>query len=801
MINFDEIIECQNIIDSLINDIISSKNKHVIFIFGTYKQGKTYTLEALFKRLKAEIFFFNTFFIKSIKELSLSGIDYYPILSFIDQNTNTTFKTFHKYAEVIFGSHTFTKIIRDLLQIENIYPQIYTKEEIGILEDIRRMAKNRKSIFLIDDVDCWDEASFTLLSKLLNERIVEWMQDNTLIISSTKKSTIKKLNLESDKYKTYELKSLTLSDISKYLSQIDSKLNAADLYEITDGNIGQVLEAVSLLHDSSTKISSNVQFNILSKIQSTIESQANIGKIDLNNDVDNTMELINSSSIIGADFTRQLLREVSLLDNGFDKCLNYALYSEIYSQYKNCIRFKFASVQDQLKRLNCNNIVYHTRLAKAIQKIMPSNFYLRAQELLLSNNRYEASIAYCNHAINYIRKYQKPVIHDKLFENMLFEDDLLAPLNNIEQAYLLYYQYDYRTAVNKLCFTCLPGSLEFQNDYLKALILINGSVLSSDYRDAQLLLKKWIDNIAFKNSEPYLWLQSAILYDAISRETGSEIFTNDLINGIFTKYCETDHNFEIEYHNFLSVNNYTYSIDIQYKNSKQAFMFFKQDASTSKTFLARAMVNYSGNAITMGEYEEAIELFNNFIELQNQYAVMKNFSCSMLNNVLIAYFLNDVNKAHRNALLIISYFEYMLDESKNDIISTTLLKINLGSILFFANRIQDALELYNELYMHFCLTENIDPYYAYFILNNYFILTNYNLRRADLSFIDKLDELKPYPSNDNFFKTRNRILRKKIFELTKDEQLITPMENTLVGPAWKFWGLPILFTDMQYWSY
>ena len=795
----DEIIDEAMGLTDIFEIVKFNHSPHKILILGGYKQGKSYTLDEISKIYSAAPR--SHIFRLDIDNNPLIGVnDYIPFINLLNKLENIkllnlqdraskTIRTVSKKADIIFT----------LFDKKSIHSSLFNSSEISILERLSTVVpKNGTITFLCDDVDKWDWASITLINKILmNTDEALWLHSSNFVFTASSREKVGMIfhnNLDKFGFKTISLKCISKENIIAYLDKYNIEINVEELYEFSEGNIGII---------SGILENTGIQYIPQEQVQSFLSDKL-IKVVNDSKKVESILEMVNKSSVVGNSFQRQLLEEISDEDKRlFSEYLGYAKQGKIYDEMQSIIYFKTKNLWSVLYEYNKNNFLYHLTFANAIKKVIPSNFFVRANEFLLSDNRQESAEAYFVFVVEYMKKYHKQILIDETFLPILTEFNFLIPLKNMLSAYEDYFNEEFDQAKSLIVFESENPYVSFEKDYLATLILINGSMLHSDYKDAVLVLQNWIENNILKENEPYLWVQAAILKLEIASELNEN--TGNLlaeINFILNKYAGADQQFRIELYNFKARNNYTYSIDLSYKETLGAFQFFAMEKSIpGKNNYACALVNYLANSLVMGNYDEIIKISEENAELFSVHKELNSFLSAFLNNYIIAKILSSPNLMSELARDYIIYFKKLISNVADDKIAQVLYEINLGIIYFISGNVNEALILYKTLYEHYATENAVDDYYRYFIINNFNLINNYVNNVNNMDFITQLQKLNPLPNNSHFFITRNEYLLKSNVKFKDIFSMISPMgEGSVLGKAWNFWGRPLLFTDVQFWT-
>ncbi len=793
----DELLEKQTGCSRILDYFKQNDSSKKVFITGAFKSGKSFVL----KKINDYFIKQSRYYVIQLKANSnplLAINDFLPFTTFLNDNEKlNTLILKEKATNVLKKISSKLDILFTLINNNQIIPSVYSNTEWGIIERLNNLIPyvNKKIVFICDDIDKWDWPSVNLLCKMIKwTNTPKWLKKASFIFSATNNSQIYNYFSNTKEYgiKIFNLHEIDVDTLKRYFFHHNINMDAEKVFNLTNGNIGLISE---ILDNGVNQLSPE-------KYQVYLANTIN-GIVNDKHKQEDTISMINKSSIVGPSFHKKMLKEISEFNNNsFMEYLYYAKAGNIYYENNSIVTFKTKNLWQILRDYNINNSLYHMILANAIKKLIPSHFFLRAQENNIADNKNEAVEAYFNFVIEYMKKYHKRIIIAPDFLSILEEFDLYESMNKILYAYENYFNNEFEEARKALDFVSINYFVNFQKDYLMTLILINETILHSNYNDALTLIKNYTLNISFEKSEPYLWLQASILQLEISFELFIE--TKELYNKIihmFAQYIETDEQFRIEYFNFKSKNNFTFGIDLSHKESLDSYTFFLNAKNLpSKDYYATALINYLANTLVLGDYTKVMEISEKNVEMFVKHNELRNYIPVFTNNYFLAKILsnNDFNKCRLNSY--IEFLENVINNVKENNIADVLYKINLGVAYFMNENLDKALLLYKTLYQRYD-KEDYDDYYKYHIINNYNIILNYVNHSNDYEFINDLKALNPLPNNKVFFDARNEyLLNINFLTCTKQSLTFCMTSHNILGKAWSFWGRPLLFTDIQYWS-
>jgi hypothetical protein len=803
-----EVITGQDILKQTIISNINNK-QYIFLIEGELGVGKRYLCELVLNELGKSHF---DLFPLILKDDSQYNIEYVPFFNAINEYdasiTNKLLSLLEDSSKdmPLFGNSMsalikFATDNRDKINIK------LTEQEKTIIKIYDYLLKNKTGLFICHNINEWDEASQNLLFQLLNSKITcKFLEKSIFLITTNKTNTsTNKIKIH---YKTFHFNKIKKDDIKDIVENLSSKVKLDDekleiLYEITGGNLLLLKEVCKFLENSS--------FEFFPKYRQIFDLIVNrIGFVSAN--PDDLVDFIKRASLLGRSSSKTLLKAFS------EKATDSFLLSIKETQELELMVEDFDSlsfINSAIHMMFLNNIgenerKYHLLLEKCIKLLSPSEYYMRSIHLLKSGEEKKAIVLYIISLIKSYREIGRKSETNSLFVEIAVKYDMNCILEKILEAYELYFNNKYKEAFNKLINinNITEKELNFEIDYLKALIITNHYSSIIKFKEGLQYLEKWVYNQSFYKDESEMWLRAAVLmvdylYELEKADEMRRLLIR--IHHLFDDKIATDKFIEKKYYSFCSKANVYFSIETSYDYTKKAVLFFEQHKENlynlSKFYIA--LVNHSANALVMGYIEEAYDNINfafNIVSAFNNIAFPK-LEILVNNLSLIQYISNRISV--NEAIQALSNFENVMCNYADEL----LINNNLVALYALGGNYSKACEISNSLYKKVEEDCEIDPYYKYFIFNNYGII-KYILKEHDIAFniFQEMKTLVPLGNDASYFSKRTQVLYDFLingeFDISDENwnnSLLTKHKK-YVGDAWEFWAKIMIFSELQTWS-
>lgn len=695
------------------------------------------------------------------------------------------------------------KCISQLMSQKKVYAATFNSVEVELITRLERVIGAKKPVFLCEKVDRWDNASIYFLQKLLTS---DFRTKGCIFIctSDSKGSDILIERIQFDQ--RFEIGTIAEESMEYVIKALFHSLELSpdilqQIHRLSGGNIGIIRQLAELIGENEfgSINSSRVYHDVILH-----RLRENLSELRYKRAV----EMLDKASLIGERFYRNLLQHFLQYNPvAFKECVGDVINQNILTQDVDILAFTYRAVWQSFYELNMKNRQFHYELANCIHELMPSNYSYFADELFKAGEEQKAAIYYILAALNEYHTYRTmPVLLTTQIE-LLERCGLLADYRQLMDLYSRFFQGDYIATRQTIC-RCKDQQLAFEVDYIKAVAQINGSILQSAYAESLIALQSWVEDDDFRLQSPYQWMRGALLAIGAQYELHDSSMTTLLkrIEQTKRKYAATDRGIEWLEYDFLSKCNYCYTVDTAYHYTKEAVYFFRKNLlqSPSKYPYYIALINCGANSTVVGNYQEAIDLLTEALELLEQEAIHHGVVDSLVNNLIIAELLGGQIRTSEEIQMAIEQLDPLIDAMSDDSISQILLRNNQAVMMCYKGDIVTAVQKIDQLYAEIRYIDDVDDYYLYIVGNNYHIMRHMaGSSPIDHALLESVFQFRPLDHDRNYFSTRQRIMLERIErgQLPKlSESDWNILSEPLVGPAWSFWGRWLLFSDMQIWS-
>ncbi|WP_059048926.1 hypothetical protein [Paenibacillus senegalimassiliensis] len=740
---------------------------------------------------------------------------YQPFLEFIMDNKNRKETIIQKFfiegsKDVPYVGNILSSVFEIIFSKKN-YQNDLSAQELAIIKSLNHLINNKKTFFVCDDLQNWDEDSIHLLIYLINENMENTNNQLSFLLLSECNS--EQLNQIKNRIKI-KVKDLILEPIKKnnigYIMHIFrnditiSTKQANSLYNITGGNL-KLLKELSSFTKYTTDISdlnTNSIFTLIkNRISNEIERESSV-----------FIELLKKASISGPITQEQLLRKFfQKPEYEFRQILTHLCKMELLLNKDQKIEFVDSIVYKTFfNSFNSHEeIHYHHLLAQCIYILYPSEYKLRALHLNNAGNKQESLILSVIHLISYYREHGKETyLQDAL--NLSYQNDnkYYDFYRAIIQIYKLYFQGKYSEA-NIRVFNLETEILEFnfEIDYLKALINTNWHYSKSDFEEGQYYLEKWVNDKEFKSNNLEMWLRSTTLLLDFLYELNK---INELhkyrgqIDKVFNEKSQTDLTIQRRKYMLKMKANVYLKIETAILETQKSYEYFsptKNEVLDVQNYYI-SLLNHSANNLVLGNASYAYNLSSSAMKLVDSFSEIQFLKPEILinNYVLSGYLTNRINVTD-----CIDTIRMFLDNAENcaDLI---LIQNNLVALYALSNDFEQAYEISESLYRDICNNTEIDSYYRYFVVNNFAMICYLKGETTKATNIfETIIDVIPLENDRIYFTVRSKHIHKLL--CNKEITLSSDWNSTMVskypnevGQAWDFWGKLFLFSELQTWS-
>lgn len=761
-------------------------SNHIAKLWNAQSNGTVYYLDASYQKIPED---YSTF-----KNLKI-------------QNRSTQMAVLNIFCESLKDvpyignslSSMVSEIIKGNINGDSQY-EFLTQNERYIFSRLHRHAHDTPLLFICNDFEFWDLKSQQALSALM-----EYENKNINSKAYFILNTVSPLNgLDGIKVKKGFLKKLSIECISEVVYQINADISLSSkqedlLIEISSGNLELIKESISLF--SKEKLCPGKSF------YNIIEDRLN----NTTTNATNVLKLLRQTAFVGERVDSRLLKlyfsiEPLIYEDLLDECIQLSYLDE----KENTISFIQQYVYDVLKDKNFKDRKYYLHLSKCINILYPSRYDLQMQYLYQGGLDHEADKKFFIYLIGYYRENNIEYQLNSFDKNRLLQNSFYPFYVQICQAYKFYKQKKYDEA-EKITFSlyCSDIVFRFEKDYLYSLIVTNKYLTSEEFNERINTLNIYITN-EFKTDYPEMYLRAQMMLAEFYAEIDSADNLKKCLQEIikcFSVFSATDKKMQCYEYCFKMKANAFYKVEIAAKYTKDAYVYFRKEENRQyyigKYYLA--ILNHSANETVLGNFEKAYKMLCNAYTIAKYNVNLESFHKDILiNNLAISgYYCAQFSPAE--CVESLEKIEKNLAESADDI----LLKNNQATFWALQGSFDKALSISETLYKRIYYLEDIDPYYSYFVSNNYCILLWIKGKQKDAKKILRIiSNIQPLPQDNAYFKARAVFLKQLIekghpdFIINNDDwnNYVIKHNQNIIGKAWNFWGSLMLFSELQIWS-
>lgn len=683
---------------------------------------------------------------------------------------------------------------------ENNQRNFFAQNQSYIFSKLHKHAHDTPMLFVCNDFELWDLKSQQALSSLM-EYEKKNIKNKTFFILNT----VSSLNgLDGSNVRKRFLNKVPTEYIAEIVNQIDETIilnskQLESLAEISVGNLELIKESISLFGRDKLCPGKSFYDIIVDRLNNSTNNAANV------------LKLLRQTAFVGEIVDSRLLKLYFGIEPlTYEDLLDESIRLSFLKEKEYTISFIQQYVYSVLKEKNYKDRKYYKHLSKCITILYPSRYDLQMQYLYRGGLNQEADKMFFLYLISYYRENNTKYQLNSFDENRLSQNSLFQFYMQICNAYKFYKQKKYDDA-EKIIFSlyCNDIAFRFEKDYLYSLIVTNKYYTNDEFCERINALIVYTSN-EFKNEYPEMYLRAQMMLAEFYAEIGSIDDTKKSLQEIvkcFCNYSATDKQMQCYEFCFKMKSNAFYKVEIAFKYTYDAYIFFEkaenQQYYINKYYLA--ILNHSANEIVMGNFEKAHKMLCNAYNITQKNTNLESIHKDILiNNLAISgYYCGQYTVAE--CAEVLERIATDLSEPADNL----LLKNNLLTFLAFKGSFDKALSISESLYEKLFFLENVDPYYHYFIVNNYCILLWIKGKRKKAKdMLHILSNIQPLPQDNAYFKARNMFLK----ELIEKEQPDNIIKNSgwnayminqnqeVVGRAWTFWGSLLLFSEFQIWS-
>lgn len=761
-------------------------SNHVVELWNEQSNGTVYYLDASYQKIPED---YSTF-----KNLKI-------------QNRSTKTAVLNIFCESLKDvpyignslSSMASEIIKGTIDGNNQH-NFLTQDENYIFSRLHKHAHDTPILFICNDFELWDLKSQQALSALM-----EYEKKNIDYKAFFILNTVSSINgLDGSNVKKRFLNKVPIECISEVVHQInvDISLNSKQLEsltELTAGNLELIKESISLF-DKDKLCPGKSFYNI-------IEDRLN----NTTNNATNVLKLLRQTAFVGERVDSRLLKlYFSIEPLMYEDLLDESIRLSYLEEKEYTISFIQQYVYNVLKDRNYKDRKYYKHLSKCINILYPSRYDLQMQYLYRGGLNHEADKMFFLYLIGYYRENNIEYQLSSFDKKRLSQNSLYSFYVQMCNAYKFYKQKKYDEA-EKIIFSlyCSDIAFRFEKDYLYSLIVTNKYYTNEEFGERINALIVYTTD-EFKEEYPEMYLRVQMMLAEFYAEIDS---MNDVKKSLqeivkcFSGYSATDKKMQCYEYCFKMKSNAFYKVEIATKYTRDAYVFFEK-AENKQYYIGKyylAILNHSANEIVMGNFEKAYEMLCNAYAITKEYIYLESIHEDILiNNLAISgYYCGRYSASE--CVESLERIAMNLSEPADNL----LLKNNQVAFWSFEGSFDKALSISKSLYEKILFLDDIDPYYHYFIANNYCILLWIKGKRKNAkNILSIISNLQPLPQDNAYFKAR-AVFLKELIEKGQPDSIINNSDwnnyvvnqnQNIIGRAWKFWGSLLLFSEFQIWS-
>lgn len=815
------------IIDKISNDILSKVKLSVIR--GASGTGKSFLLGQILNRKLSDTVY------KLEGDLYLRSKDYYPFLYFINSryiaNKNAANCKIVKDSIINvsnqlgswspLGNDFLSTCIQEVSGLKKskkeTYNYIFEKDDLDILFPLDYFCSSDSDIiFMIDDIQYWDQKSIALLYALISQK------DNENVFLK-KVRFIATINTDYSDYPDelngiiklacnhlYDLDIIQKKDYYFALKRLGLKIDLEHeiteaLYSITGGNLQLSTDIVLLLNnDQKDDITDTIE---------KIVSEQNLGHllIERLKKVDSQGSMINETlkyaSLFGTSFYYHDLKQVleqseGVIRNLIKKAQNFCLVNGNINGASFIHEIIREAYKNETKE---NKAKYYIGYAKCLKILYPSNYKERAQILRDVEEYEQAAIIAVLEFLKQLRINNSCSLD--LREQLNISKKYVDFVESIEESYKLFFDGEYEQ--------CLYKIDEIEDIYPPELLAEKNYLLS-------ITLSKWLDSQSRKRAVnclvPYLELASV----------NNEIEIWERIVSAYIIACIHTNNYEQaqEYESRLYISikkRIDFDIDASYKLNiirrkatslhppRQALSLIKK----SKDFFApketggmplnpieyyMSLNNFLAVSLMNGKYEEALKSAVEISMLPKSIRYLKFPRFEMpLNNAVLIFYLN----GKLTEIEAYNCIQQILDSYKMEESTEIIIKVNHSIFEGLCGNHEAALETLTDLHSKIIHIRNLEFYYKYLVEINLLVFKFLN------TGIDPTAELKELRSecidnNENYLELHSEALLISLTDSDIDsfryDTTNIHVNNGKNSDDLTYYTHKYLFGELEFWS-
>ena len=591
------------------------------------------------------------------------------------------------------------------------------------LSMVARLLKRHRVLLVADDVQYFDIRSLELLRRLLETRGDQNDVGRVSILATIntdaplREEITALIGMFTATANAIELSYCSKQEFSSVLAALGLRRkiprSLSDLlYDCSGGHLHIANFIVDELNTfSSPEIQSAAYSDLLHYI-----IRRRIGDAPLESDV--ITKLLCSAAHIGRSFSRDELSCLSELNSvTLRQCLELAEALGFIERDDQLFRFSHEIIRTYfLKESLKNKILYSAKYSDCLRILRPYDYFARCVSLTAAQDLEAAAVAYCQGIIAQWRsgRTDDGLVDADLRHLIKISADQQDYLTAIHDAYELLSEGDFRATQLRLAElqSGLSEILLAERDYVLAEAQLK-HLGTSKSEEARSILCEW-DYL--QDKEPELWCRMRLLlllarvqlcrFDE-ARKTEREIIA------FLSRRTSFDRGAEKQINRLLALSEMHSAGEIARKRIVQACNFYEkrlnEQGYTDLYEYFICLTNRSGNAITIGNFPDAIQQGLRALTLNRDYPSLRlPARWAAANNAIVASYLDRRLNAKDAAGCL-----HDLSSRFPNLDDDLLLHSNIGSLKLLANEPNASLIAFDHTQERLKSTPDIDSYYRY----------------------------------------------------------------------------------------
>ena len=699
---------------------------------------------------------------------------------------------------------------------------IFNDEEQVIINQIKRLASNKKCCFICDNIHWWDHRSLKLLLMLLKPDSVLTGSDFhkvNFILSITEdqdtpnKDLIKNLlSLVKDDARL-SVPIFQYADFRKGLhtaakhSLADSQIEL--LYNLMNGHLKIYYEILSEIKDNSFDFDMRYHSNIeyLSRVLNKRLAECGATGPQI-------AQVLEYASIIGMSFSSLELGIITdYTKSRLMKIINDANEMKLTetAHERNYYRFAHDIIREIFRaKVNAEYPDHYETLALCLKEIKPGQYLRRAKYMMSSLNAEKAAILYCLDMISQLRIYQNISEDVKTEVEHILSSRLEKYVDHMDIAYKLFHSQKFSSALDQLdlILDYYPIELLAERDILR-LRCYSKKLATNTLEDTiNKFDKKRVALYACGEKEIYERMGHALItaFAHLGNIKRAREIEEEILNSISSR-VEFDDSAETRVNVIKRNANAIHGIEISPILVEQAVHFFGQTDENDNIRDIRqyytSSINYSAVLTMQGRFSIAYREAMRALELENDNEHITFPRPQILRSNLI---LSGVLDKKISPATAIDFYTDLLSSLPGVMAEKLFYCSNLSILYSILNRPNDALDILHNESLNHEIAHDVEGLYRYHVTTNCAI---YKYLLGDrVNAIHALEEqslILTRMINGSYFCQRNTTL---IDIMNAQPSLdgynwINAVRNkcpSFQGAPWRYFGLGYAFISLCDWG-